>query len=90
MVTRPRASNEASGSEKVCTPVPVAEVIVKSVPLLEIAKVCPAFVTPFSEEIPLPAPASTPQEKSPVLTSLRSLSVPVLQADSPAPLNFAA
>jgi hypothetical protein len=43
----------------VCTD-PV-EVIVKSVPVAEIANVWPALVKPFSDVIPPPAPASAPQ-----------------------------
>ena len=65
--TSPRARRPASGMLKVCTE--VVEVMVKSVPVAETAKVCPALVNPFNEVIPPPAPASAPQTNCPVVAS---------------------
>ena len=63
--TRPLAVRDAVGRLKEW--VLVREEILKSVPELVTAKVCEDAVRPFNDVSPPPAPASAPQEKSPVV-----------------------
>ena len=63
--TSPLAVKEAFGRLKEW--IVDVEEIVKSVPEVVTANVCPEAVRPFSDVSPPPAPASAPQEKSPVV-----------------------
>lgn len=89
--SRPRAAEDADGTVQVCTS--PEEVILKSVPDVELEKVCVEPVCPLSEVMPPPPTPvwSVPQENCPVVSSHRSFEVAeVSQSVSPAPVSLEA
>ncbi len=84
--TNPRAVRDALGTLNVC--VSVIDEMLKSVPVVPIAKSCTDAVRVFRDVSPPPAPASDPQRNCPVVDDQRSLLlVGSEHADSPAPLK---